>query len=145
MIRSPIFLGVLLGILAFTFVPIKHIDPSLNPLFNKIFFTMVEECDRIKLPNQFILEPDDIRDKGWVGVATISAHRLMIRIDKEYMKKSTQEQLEVTLMHEMAHGLLGLDHIDNPNHYMYYMESDVRLIDALNQFKQDVRRRCNEL
>ena len=145
MIRSPFLLGCLLAILAFTFVPIKHIDPSLKEMFERDYFTMVNECDKIELPIQFILKPDDIKDKGWVGVTTISGNRVIIRIDKTYMKQNSQDAIEVTLLHEMAHGFLGMDHNKDPGNYMYYSETGVPLVKAMEQFKHDVREKCNEL
>lgn len=134
--------GLLLLVGVGHIVPYKSIDPEFEPYIYKLELLSIDKCKSFKLPNQFIVKLEDMSDRGYLGLCKVNPFRAEITIDKNHWTYGSDDDKIALVTHEFAHCTLGLDHVPDPNHYMY--ESYVPLLgtDVIRQYLKDVERTC---
>lgn len=127
------------------FVPIHYTDQALKPYKEEIVQVTQKYCgNKYYHPlHQYIyfkkLKPPTAAE----CVTKLNTYKILV--DPTFWKYADDNYKWRIITHELGHCLLGLDHVDNPQNYMYY-DDDVYLTKEIvrYQFIQDLRRRCGK-
>lgn len=83
--------------------------------------------------------------KGMLGVCARNMIQWEIMLDRTEWYNEEEYQVRFsTLIHELTHCVLKLDHSDDPSHYMYYSESGIPEIVVKQQLELILRERCKK-
>jgi Zn-dependent peptidase ImmA (M78 family) len=138
-VRSALWAFILLFGL-YRIVPIHYVDKGLES-----YVSDFEQLDKIycpggELPNQLVIKFGDLSKENWLGVCKISPVRSEVIFDKDYWTNADEDDKISLVFHELSHCILDLDHVDDPNNYMYpsytRMNRDVVIAQTIKNIKE---------
>jgi len=138
---SLFFIGLLIGLL----YPINIVDHRVL-YYDQLFLGYLEKnCTkkRYMTPIQKIIKIEPMGVE-YIGICyTNHITRINIIYNEVFWDRLTEDQRYSTAMHENMHCYFGIDHIDDPNHFMYKYENDVPKIVVYEQLIDLLRKLCN--
>lgn len=139
----PFLLAWLMSLLIFINVPIKQIDPRVEPYYNEFMGIVKNECPNLETPRQFIVGFGTLRNEE-IGLCYTYSVRREIKFDESFWEITPEYGRKQLVFHELTHCVLNVHHIDNDKNYMnpyliYIPESDL-----IDQLQQNARSVCNE-
>lgn len=129
----------------FTYIfPVRKIDSRLSPYYQEFVQLSLDNCkisSKLNFPN-FLYAGIKSLDYPMAGVCNRSLITWFIFIDKDFFNKYTEIQKKTMIFHELTHCILKLNHIDNPNHYMYPIIVDITEEELKNQVIENINTVC---
>lgn len=136
---------VLLLIISTYFIPERYIHPNLKKEYNEVFDIINYKCDKKQYltPIQEIIDFSDNLQPAFVGLCSTN-HLTLIRIQFSTSQwgMATETQKFHTMAHEIMHCYFGLDHIDDPNHFMYEYRTILPKALIMSQLTDILNEKC---
>lgn len=127
----------------FISLPFVKVDRELTPYYEEFMQIVNNECSKVKLPNQFIVEFKQLDDEE-IGSCTIYLHKKEVFIDVNFWKTASSRTKKQLMFHELTHCLLGLHHVDVSGNYMYPYIEPIPENELIDQVKNNVKLFCNQ-
>lgn len=132
------------SITVYSAFPDKTVDPGLIVYFEKAKATIDSLCT----PSQYSYPPvASVRfaklEQGVIGLCTQYLYKWTIEIDPGHWDNLSELERIALLRHEMAHCMLGKNHVKDPNNYMYEYLPRLSEEVQLKQFIKDINDHCN--
>lgn len=128
------------------FFPFKQTNVDLVPYVEDYKRLLNNHCSKpIKIPNQFFVNFGDL-PKEWAGVCnggTLFYGK--VTIDRLYWKGLSEDSRYELIFHELSHCILGLDHTDDSNNYMYYSIRLIKKEELFDQVKKSIEDYCEKI
>ena len=142
-----IFLVILLvAEVALTFVPIKNVEPELEPYYYKFLSTVYAHCEnrQVFAPNQLTIKfsKGGALGERIIGVCRNRVFSFTIEIDKDYWYRADESDRLQLMTHELSHCVLGLDHVDNIDNYMSSRLWRLTSDETNAQLEENLRKLC---
>lgn len=131
---------VLLGFLVLVgvgiHIPTHHVDPELVPYVQRYYALIDSVCPKgfFRNPKQVSITITKDLEGTIIGQCRFRYNGATILIDEGFWKSAPENQKYSVMMHEMTHcfmtdGILAAFpyHVDNPYHYMYAYNNNMRV------------------
>lgn len=131
--------------LLINFIPLYYINKQLKPYEQEVMEIVKQYCksNQYFRPSQRMMYFHTLKDNA-IGMCIILPFSFKIEIDPLFWISADSDQRTEVIYHEMAHCLLGKEHVDNPNNYMYYSLVDMPKEEVKKQFIKDLEKHCGK-
>lgn len=132
-------------ILSITFlIPERSVDKQVEEYYNTYVQQLNTICPgKFKEPHQLIVGFKKLPDTT-IGVCFRLLTKRYMYIDSDYWTYSYDYKRKQVLYHELSHCFLHKEHVDIPNNYMYYQDSEIMPHVFESQVIADMRTWCAE-
>lgn len=135
------FLAILIIIMN---IPSHHTEAPLIPYEQNYLAKIENICpDGIKIRQrpQRVIQFGDLPSPE-IGLCAISMFRTVLTIDKQYWRVADEVEKLSLFEHEEGHCVLGLEHRDDPNNYMYFQAYPISKEELDKQVNNDIKENC---
>lgn len=141
--RMIAYISIIIGFILYSIVPVNSVDETLLGYKQEFLYLARQECDRVKEPNQFIIQFSKLRDEE-AGVCIVYPFKKIILIDEYYWESADPVSRKQLIFHELSHCLLNKEHVENPENYMNAYVSPQTEESLYEQTILNIKDYCNE-
>ncbi len=122
-------------------VPMRKIDKDIQPYYDAFIENFTEICGNYNPPNLVNIHFTKLVSPN-IGGCLSYPFGYTLDIDQEYWDLAPSSRRVQLVYHELSHCVLGKDHVDNPDNYMYSSLEDLPLETTLNQTRDNMHEFC---
>lgn len=124
----------------------NFIEPELKPYYTEFVHLMKEYCEDdqyFNVPHQVVFYNFPTPSPN-IGICIDGfPNRFIVRIDKDYWARSSEEAKASLMFHELAHCFLDAEHTKLPSDFMYPTDAVTNSKDELiRQVKAFIKKEC---